>query len=123
MAARATASDNPISRKGDRPVQETCWTAEYVLAHCERYRVESDQGTLGYVDEVIETEDGTGALGLLVRTRNGRSFSIGIDDVLELHPSGERIVVRSDLVEQLAERATTGATTRAASRPKTLQIT
>ena len=51
-------------------MQRTCWTSEYLLAHCERYRVESDVGTLGYVDEVILSADGREALGLWERERN-----------------------------------------------------
>jgi hypothetical protein len=30
-----------------------CWTAEYLLAHCESYRVESADGKVGYVEEVV----------------------------------------------------------------------
>jgi hypothetical protein len=127
-------------------MQRTCWTSEYLLAHCERYRVESDVGTLGYVDEVILSADGREALGLLVRTGDRGCVRIGIEEVLELHPSGERIVVRADRLapaagetgdqascaaperrratpDSSAARATASATARATSRLKTLGIT
>ena len=81
--------------------ERSCWSADYVLAHCEHYRVESAEGTLGYVDELIWTMDGGELLGLLVRSdrAGGTRFEVLLEDVLELHPGGERIVVRRRTVE------------------------
>jgi len=78
-------------------LEDSCWTAEYLLAHCERYRVESNEGKLGYVEEVIWTPDGSEPLALRVRTGvgSGGPVTIMVEDVLELHPKGERIVVRA----------------------------
>lgn len=78
-------------------LEDSCWTAEYLLAHCERYRVESNEGKLGYVEEVIWAPDGSEPLALRVRTGfgSGGVVTIVVEDVLELHPNGERIVVRA----------------------------
>ncbi len=125
----------------------TCWTAEYLLAHCERYRIATPERVLGYVDEVILRPDGRRAAALLVRTEGAKRVAIPVEDVLEVHPSGERIVVRpsrpapgapADRGRQTswaapaprratpassAARATASATAGATSRLKTLGIT
>lgn len=69
-------------------LEHSCWTAEYLLAHCERYRVESNEGQLGYVEEVIWAPDGSEPLALRVRTGFGEGglVTIMVGDVLELHP-------------------------------------
>ena len=78
-------------------LEHSCWTAEYLLAHCESYRVESNEGQLGYVEEVIWAPDGSEPLALRVRTGFGEGgpVTIMVEDLLELDPIGERIVVRA----------------------------
>ena len=78
-------------------LEHGCWTAEYLLAHCEGYRVESNEGKLGYVEEVVWAPDGSEPLALRVRTGFDERglITIMIEGVLELHPNGELIVVRA----------------------------
>jgi hypothetical protein len=73
----------------------SCWTTDYLLAHCEHYRVESADGPIGYVERVIRSADGRVPLRLAVRACGAEgSLMVAIEDLLELHPEGERIVVR-----------------------------
>ena len=76
------------------PLGHSCWTPEYLLGHSERYRVESAEGIVGYVEEVVWAGEGGEPLALLVRTGEGDLVRVAIADVVELHPDGERIVVR-----------------------------
>jgi hypothetical protein len=76
--------------------ERTCWSTEYLLAHCEGYRVESAQGTLGHVEDVLQ-DPSYGVWGepvaLRVRTDTG-VLTVPIEDVLELYPNEKRVVVR-----------------------------
>jgi hypothetical protein len=79
--------------------EENIWTIEYLLVHCQGYRVESAEGRLGYVEEVVQDPQ-WGIWGepvsLRVRTDAG-ILAIPIEDVLDLHPNGKRLVVRTRL--------------------------
>jgi hypothetical protein len=90
-----------------------CWTPEYVLAHCERYRIETEGGHLGYVDQVVLAPNGREAARLVVRTAEGDRIAVAVAEVLELHPSGERIVVRAPRRPSTVE----SGLRRAGSRP------
>jgi hypothetical protein len=72
-------------------LEHSCWSRDYLIAHCEGFRVESDEGTLGYVEEIVAEP-----LALRVRSGSGDQdvVTIAIEDATELHPDGERIVVR-----------------------------
>jgi hypothetical protein len=75
----------------------SCWSPEYVLGHCEGFRVETSEGRLGYVDEVVRAPEGGAPLALRVRTtgRGGsRHVLVMIEDVLALHAEAESIDVR-----------------------------
>lgn len=78
-------------------LEHSCWTADYLLAHCEGFRVESSEGTLGYVEEIVWARDRSEPLALRVRSGFGEQglVTLVIEDVLGLHPKGERIVVRA----------------------------
>jgi hypothetical protein len=77
-------------------LEHSCWSAEYLLAHCEGYRVESAGGTRGYVEEIVSAPDESRPLSLLVRPAAGRRlFLVPADDVLELCPDTESVVVRA----------------------------
>ena len=75
------------------------WTTEYLLLHCQGYHVESAEGRLGYVQEVVQDPQ-WGIWGepvsLRVRTEAG-ILTLPIEDVLELYPNGQRLVVRMQL--------------------------
>ena len=69
---------------------------EYWLAHCEGYRVDSEIGRIGLVEEVCSTP--TGHPDLLV-LRAGRfvrrRLLVPAEEVMAVAPREERIVVRS----------------------------
>jgi len=70
------------------------WTREHWLGHCEGYRVESDEDLLGWVEEVLWTSDESDPLCL--RVREGLAIVIvPIDEILEVCPAAERILVRA----------------------------
>jgi hypothetical protein len=77
--------------------EDSRWAADYLLSHCESYRVESAQGVLGYVEKVVWSRDDTAPVALLVRAGYGEGGlrTIGVDDVLALHPDCARIDVRA----------------------------
>ena len=69
---------------------------EYWLAHCEGYRVDSDAGQLGLVDEVCSTPTGHPDLLVLRAGRFGhRRLLVPAEEVMAVTPREERIVVRS----------------------------
>ena len=83
--------------------RRSCWTDEYLLAHCERYMVEGENGArVGFVDRVLCDEDGIEAEKLVVRSFTGAAeIVVPVEQVIELRPSGERIVVSDELAEAL----------------------
>lgn len=80
-----------------KPKEHSCWTANHLVAHCEGYRVESNEAMLGYVEEVIWPPDGSEPLALRVRSASGERGLVTtmFEGVLELHPNSELIVVRA----------------------------
>jgi hypothetical protein len=84
--------------------RRSCWTDEYLLAHCERYVVEGESGErVGIVDRVLCDEDGIEAEELVVRSLTGAAeIVVPVEQVIELRPTGERIVVSDELAEVLA---------------------
>lgn len=76
-------------------LEHSCWSAEYLLTHCEGYRVESPRGIRGYVELIVRAPDQSKPGALLVRpaSHGTRPFLITTDDVLELCPDTESIVV------------------------------
>ena len=78
---------------------ESCWTEEYLLAHCENFRVDTETGEHeGVVDHVVWSDDGFEALALVVSApcRSRPAIIVPLRYVTELHPEGERIVLSSD---------------------------
>jgi hypothetical protein len=75
---------------------ESCWTEEYLLGHCENYRVDTEAGEhVGVVDRVVWSDDGFEALIVNPR-RAGPAIVVPLRCVIELHPGGEWIVVSSE---------------------------
>jgi hypothetical protein len=70
------------------------WTREYWFDHCEGYRVDSSSGHIGFVEEVVRTEEGE-PCRLTVRTGHGRDglLVVAIESVLEFDPDSEHILV------------------------------
>lgn len=71
------------------PRDETLWTSDYWLRHCEGYAVDGPDGHIGFVSEVVESDD---SFDLIVFVAVGelRIPSIAIVDV---DLDGERIAV------------------------------
>lgn len=86
-----------MTRIVEEPNEHSSWTASYLLAHCEGYRVESNEGELGYVEDVVCAPDGSAPLALRVRSAAGelRDITLISEGVVELHPNSELIVVRA----------------------------
>jgi hypothetical protein len=77
---------------------ESCWTEEYLLGHCENYRVDTEAGEhVGIVDRVVWSDDGFEAQALVVGPprRAGSAIVVPLRCVIELHAKGEWIVVSS----------------------------
>ena len=69
---------------------------EYWLAHCEGYRVDSDAGPIGLVDEVCSTPAGHPDLLVLRAGRlRRRRLLLPAEEVMAVAPREGRIVVRS----------------------------
>ena len=74
---------------------DECWTREYWLRHCEGYRVESLGGRIGHVDSIV-VSDADEPVALVVRRGIGTgcvTFVIPVEEIRELEPSVERILV------------------------------
>lgn len=82
----------------------SCWTDEYLLAHCERYSVESESGVrVGIVEGVRCDEDGIEAEELVIRSLAGAAeIVVPVEEVIELRPWAERIVVSAAVAAALA---------------------
>jgi hypothetical protein len=78
-------------------LEHSCWSVAYLLAHCEGFRVESSEGTLGYLENVVWARDRSQPVAFRVQTGSSEEgvVTLAIDDVLELDPNGERLVVRA----------------------------
>lgn len=71
------------------------WTREYWLCHCEGYRVETPDGFVGFVEEVVRSPGASKPSALRVRTGldgHGR-LVIPAGMVREIRPDAERILV------------------------------
>ncbi len=76
---------------------ESCWTPDYLLRHCEGYRVDSPDGHLGYVEEVVLLPDESQTIGFLVREAEGVVF-VSVRQIRDFSPGAERIVVDPHLL-------------------------
>lgn len=82
---------------------QSCWTDEYLVGHCGNYRVETETGNhVGSVDRVVWSEDGFEPQALLVDVPHATSVLVPLADVLELHVEGERLVISSAVLADLA---------------------
>lgn len=70
------------------------WTREYWLCHCEGYRVETSDGFVGFVEELVRSPGASEPSALKVRTGiDGRGLLVlPIGMVREIHPDAERIL-------------------------------
>jgi hypothetical protein len=75
------------------PTQDaSCWTDEYLLRHCEGYRVDSLDEHAGYVEEIVLLPDESTPIGFLVRGVPGLTF-VSVQQIRDFSPRAQRIVV------------------------------
>jgi hypothetical protein len=101
---------------------ESCWTHDYLLRHCEGYRVDSPGGHLGHVEEPVLSRDESETIGFLVRGTEGLVF-VSVRQIRDFSPRGQRIVVDPlSLVRRaLSRRGSQAGRSRRAARRKPLR--
>lgn len=72
------------------------WSREYWLGHCEGFLVEDGTRKLGVVEAVIGPEDEPEQLVVRGGLFANRVYTVSVDDVLEIEPRAECIVLRAD---------------------------
>jgi hypothetical protein len=72
--------------------EDAFWTREYLLRHCEGYRVDSPDGQRGYVEEIVLLSDESTPMGFLVRGNSGLAF-VSVHQIRDFSPRAQRIVV------------------------------
>ncbi|MGZ4415994.1 MAG: hypothetical protein ACXVRZ_16705 [Gaiellaceae bacterium] len=70
----------------------SCWTDEYLLRHCEGYRVDLLDVHDGYVEEIVLLPDESTPIGFLVRGVSGLFF-VSVHQIRDFSPRAQRIVV------------------------------
>lgn len=73
----------------------TYWTSDYWLGHCEGFRVDSPDGRVGIVELVLGKEDEPVALAVREGLFALHTIVVPIEDVAEVQPYAERIILRS----------------------------
>jgi hypothetical protein len=83
---------------GTSDVIATCWSDDYLLSHCEHYRVADETGEhFGFVDRVIWSSESFGeAVALVVRlSERQRLITIPLQQVKAVKPWSEIVVASS----------------------------
>lgn len=81
----------------------SCWSDEYLLSHCEGYRVVDETGEpVGFVDRVLWPDEEFGdAEAVVVRYTDRRpEVVIPLEQVIEIEPWAERVVVPAAVAER-----------------------
>ncbi|HSE45338.1 MAG TPA: hypothetical protein VLA89_08460 [Gemmatimonadales bacterium] len=81
---------------GTNDVIATCWSDDYLLSHCEHYRVADETGEhLGFVDRVIWSSEPFGEADALVVRLSERQqlITIPLQQIKAVNPWSEMIVV------------------------------
>jgi hypothetical protein len=65
------------------------WTRDYLLGRCEGYIVDGPEGRVGFVSEVVETDD---LLELVVEGSSGE-FQVSVDAIDRFDPRAQRITL------------------------------
>ena len=82
------------------------WTSEYCLDHCEGYRVETSDGHLGFVEEVVWDPELGEPTELLIR-KSHDAFGLVVvptERVSNVRPEAEEILVALHAVSEPAPR-------------------
>jgi hypothetical protein len=72
------------------------WSRDYWLGHCEGFRVEDATRKLGFVEDVVGPEDEPEQLVVRGGLFANRVYTVSVDDILEIEPRAERIVLRTN---------------------------
>src|SRR5437868_337013 len=65
------------------------WTRDYLLGHCEGYIVDGPEGRVGFVSEVVETDD---LLEFVVEGGSGE-LRVHVDAIDRFEPRAQRITL------------------------------
>jgi ribosomal 30S subunit maturation factor RimM len=87
---------------------ESCWTDEYLIAHCEGYRVDDEHGNrVGVVDSVLWPDEAFEDAEAVVLRQTGRQDEIVIPlgEIRDIDPWDERIVVPASTVRRAGARS------------------
>jgi len=88
----------------DRAVlHRSCWSDEYLVSHCEGYRVVDETGDpVGWVDRVLWSDEEFGEAEAVVVRYADRLYEVVIplERVIEIEPWAERVVVRAPVAER-----------------------
>jgi hypothetical protein len=71
---------------------ESFWTHDYLLRHCEEFRVDLPDRHLGYVEDVVLLSDKSEPIGFLVRGDSGLVF-VSVRQIRDFSPRAQRILV------------------------------
>jgi len=71
---------------------ESCWEHDYLLRHCEQFRVDLLDRHLGYVEDIVLPPDESEPIGFLVRGDPGLVF-VSVRQIRDFSPQAQRILV------------------------------
>jgi hypothetical protein len=71
---------------------ESCWEHDYLLRHCEQFRVDSPERHLGYVEDIVLPPDESEPFGFLVRGDSGLVF-VSVRQIRDFSPRAQRILI------------------------------
>ena len=71
---------------------ESCWAHDYLVRHCEQFRVDLLDRHLGYVEDTVFAPDESEPIGFLVRGDSGLVF-VSARQIRDFSPRAQRILV------------------------------
>ena len=71
---------------------ESCWTHDYLLRHCEEFRVDLPDRHVGYVEDIVLLPDESEPIGFLVRGDTAPVF-VSVRQIRDFSPRAQRILV------------------------------
>jgi PRC-barrel domain len=78
----------------DKTTEPSCWTTDFWLRHCEGFRVFAESEPIGFVEDVLESEDGE-PTALVVRV--GEVFThlleVPVEAIDAFDPARERVLI------------------------------
>ena len=78
----------------DETTERSCWTTDFWLRRCEGFRVFVDGGAIGFVENVLDSDDDEPtALVVRVGTVSAHVREVRVEAVDALDPAGERVLL------------------------------